>query len=424
MSHIGIDIGTSGIRACAIDDSGAILALCSEHLPLPRVDGDAVSQDPAIWWQGLVAVLKQLTSQIDGQSVQSLAIDGTSGTLLVTDATGTPLADALMYNDSQCRSQARRIANIAPEDSAAHGRSAGLAKLMLLTEHYPQARYALHQADWLAAKLSGRFGISDANNALKTGYDALQQRWPDWLQQLGVDRRLLPEVYRPGQLIGRISPVSVQAFGLNSGTAIVAGTTDSIAAFIATGASQPGEAVTSLGSTLVVKVISERPVYSPQHGIYSHRLGDLWLAGGASNAGGAVLKQFFTSDEMKALTNRLDPQRSTGLDYYPLLRAGERFPVNDPAMQPRLTPRPDDDAEFFQGILESIARIERQAYALLHELGAPYPVSVQTAGGGSANPAWTEIRRNMLGVPVSTAEQSEACYGSALLASRACLQKT
>jgi sugar (pentulose or hexulose) kinase len=422
MSYIGIDVGTSGIRACAIDQDGVLLALCAVELPAPMVDGEAISQDPMIWWRGLEQVLGQLLRQIDGQAVQAIAIDGTSGTLLVTDGDGVPLAPARMYNDSACRTQAQHIGALAPEDSAARGASSGLARLLYLIEQQPEAAHALHQADWLAGRLCNRFDVSDENNALKTGYDPVQRRWPGWLEQLPLDPALLPGVLPPGSVIGPISADCARQFGLNTQTRIVTGTTDSIAAFIATGASRPGEAVTSLGSTLVVKIISEQPVYSAQYGIYSHRLGDHWLAGGASNSGGAVLKKYFSNDELKMLTAGLKPDQPTGLDYYPLTRPGERFPLSDPQLQPRLEPRPADDVEFFQGILEGIARIEQQAYERLHELGAPCPVSVMTAGGGSMNNAWTRIRQQGLGVPVQRARHHEACYGSALLALRASIQ--
>lgn len=71
--------------------------------------------------------------------------------------------------------------------------------------------------------------------------------------------------------------------------------------------------------------------------------------GGASNTGGAVLRQYFTNDQLQQLSQRIDPDQPSGLDYYPLVNPGERFPVNDPALQPRLEPRPEDDALFLQG---------------------------------------------------------------------------
>ena len=137
------------------------------------------------------------------------------------------------------------------------------------------------------------------------------------------------------------------------------------------------------------------------------------------NAGGAVLREFFTDAEMAALTPRLHPSRGVCLDYYPLPAPGERFPIPDPELPPRLTPRPKDDARFFQGLLEGLARIERLAYRRLGELGAPWPSRVISLGGGARNPAWLAIRQRILGVPVERAVHNDAAFGTARLACRA-----
>jgi sugar (pentulose or hexulose) kinase len=123
--------------------------------------------------------------------------------------------------------------------------------------------------------------------------------------------------------------------------------------------------VTSLGSTLVVKQLCQRPIFAPEFGIYSHRIGAAWLAGGASNTGGRVIERFFPRDRLAALSAVLNPDQPTGLDYYPLIAPGERFPIADPALAPRLEPRPTDEATFFQAILEGIAGIEALAYRKL-----------------------------------------------------------
>jgi sugar (pentulose or hexulose) kinase len=162
--------------------------------------------------------------------------------------------------------------------------------------------------------------------------------------------------------------------------------------------------------------MSQTPVFAPEFGIYSHRIGDRWLAGGASNSGGAVLAQFFSADEIAALTPRLDPQVPTGLDYYPLPAPGERFPISDPALTPRLAPRPADDHLFLQAILEGIASIEALGYRRLQELGATPLRSVRTVGGGAANAAWTTIRQRMLGVRMLPADALQAAVGMARLA--------
>jgi sugar (pentulose or hexulose) kinase len=416
---IGIDVGTSACRACAIDERARIVAESRRKLPPPVSHGACIEQDAEVWWQTLAETLDTLCTQIDPRRVSRIAVDGTSGTLLLCARDGTVLTPGLMYSDTRATAEARRIASTAPPDSAALGATSGLAKLLHLRNSLPDTDYlALHQADWLAGKLAGQFGISDENNALKTGYDPVQRRWPDWLAALSVSRQQLPEVVPPGSVIGTASALSVKRWGWPASVEVAAGTTDSTAGFIATGADTAGAAVTSLGSTLVIKVLSDQPVAAARYGVYSHRLGDRWLAGGASNAGGTVVRSLFSSCDIHRYTRLMRPHQLTGLDYYPLPSRGERFPLQDPLMEPRLEPRPPSEKVFFQGILEGLARIEQRGYRLLAELGAPYPEEVLTVGGGAENTGWMEIRQQLLGVPVTRAPHQEAAFGAALLARR------
>jgi len=415
---IGIDIGTSGCRAVAINESGDEFGHISMPLPMPIHNGQAVQQNPEIWWQVVIALLQELLATIDPRSVQAIAVDGTSATLLLTDIAGQPLAPALMYNDLRAINEAAEIAAIAPPDSAVQSAGSSLAKLLWLKAQNGmcKAHYALHQADWITGKLCGQFGFSDSNNSLKLGYDPVNQCWPKWLDRLNVPRHLLPKILDPGTPAGYLDTGLADKLGLPSVTRVVMGTTDSTAAIIATGAIHPGNAVTSLGSTLVIKIITEQPFFCSRYGIYSQPLGPLWLVGGASNSGGAVLRQFFTIEQMVKMSEKLNPQRRTCLEYYPLPATGERFPVYNPGLEPRLSPRPKDDLRFFQGMLEGIARIEQRGYRLLAELGTPYPATVRTVGGGAANKTWEQIRSQFLGIPMIRPVHSEAAYGAALLA--------
>ncbi len=417
-SFLGVDFGTSGCRAVAINAAGALLAQAQAPLPAPEKHGAEVSQDPAPWWQALTRVLKDILATVNGETVRALAVDGTSATLLLCDAQGRPLTPALLYNDRRAVAQAARIAARAPQQTAVHGPTSSLAKLLWLQDHglAGQAAHALHQADWIAGRLTGAYGHSDYNNCLKLGYDAEHLAWPAWLADLGVHTALLPQVHVPGEFLGVLHPGVAARLGLPPATQVRAGTTDGVAAFLAAGAHAPGHGVTSLGSTLVLKLVSDRPVFSAAHGVYSHRLGHCWLAGGASNSGGAVLAQFFSTEELRALTPLLRPDVPTGLDYYPLPNIGERFPLSEPALKPRLEPKPADRAVFLQGLLEGIARIEARGYELLTELGAPRLTALWTTGGGAQNPAWERIRARALGVPQHRAISEHAAYGTARLA--------
>jgi len=411
-AYIGIDLGTSGCRAIAIDQQQNIIARSQQALPF----SSSTEQNPDTHWQIVEQVLVTLIAQCQHYDIVSIAVDATSGSVLVTDEQGHPLTPILMYNDSRAIKQSQNIAKLAPIESGAHGVSSGLAKLIYLQEQYSFANnsHLLHQADWINFKLGAPLGISDENNALKTGYDPIKRFWPEWLNQL-TEISLLPKIVPPSTVIGSLSPTLCEKLNLSSAPNIVAGTTDSIAALIATGANKIGDAVTSLGSTLVVKLISDKPIFLPQQGVYTHRLGDKWLIGGASNTGGAVLKHYFDSDELQRLSGLISLDHSVP-DYYPLLSKGERFPINDPDLEPRLSPRPSNDAEFLHGMLEGMANIEKQAYHVLEQAGAPTVTSIRTVGGGAINKTWQAIRQQNNSVLFVTPEQSEAAYGAAIIA--------
>ncbi len=424
---LGIDIGTSGIRAIVIDEHKTLIANTQAALPAPlNVANKGVEQHAEIWWQSLVTVIKNLKQQTSLTNLQSLALDGTSGTVLVTDQQGNPLAPALMYNDARSDKQVAQLAKIAPPDVPVHQVSAGLPKLMWLYEQ-PFAKdihYALHQVDWIVGKLTGNFSSSDSNNCLKTGCDVINKDWPAWIHKTTVNIKQLPTIYVPGNQVGTVASHVARQLGIPDCVQVMAGTTDSTAAFIATGAQQTGDAVTSLGSTLVLKIIHDQPVHNSEYGIYSQPYfvqGKLkWLVGGASNSGGAVLRQYFSDQQMSALSAQIDLSRACTLDYYPLPRPGERFPISDPNKQPQLSPRPENDAEFLHELFAGIANIEAMGYKRLHELGAPVPQRVFSVGGGSKNEVWTRLRQSKLGCTMQTPQHSDAAYGAALLALHGC----
>ena len=408
--YLGLDFGTTGVRACVLDTDDAIVHQDKVNFP------DIQAQNPLDWREALHTLLHRLPGPLASQ-LQGIAIDATSATVLLCNERLEPVSQALLYSDQRAHAEAGELASIAPPGHCVCSATSGLAKFLWLTRHpaIPDAAYFLHQADWLAALLTGQGGISDYHNALKTGYDAENLCWPDWVQAL-PHFHLLPQVVAPGTAIAKIHPEIARHLHLNRDCFVHAGTTDSVAAFIAAEVHEPGEAVTSLGTTMVLKLLSEKRVESAQYGIYSHRYGKLWLAGGASNAGGSTLRHYFDDARLAELSWHIDPNSDSPLDYYPLLQPGERFPVNDPNLIPRLEPRPADDVQFLHGLLQGLGRIEADGYAKLVEHGASPLRAIVTAGGGAKNPVWMKIRSRLTGVPISVATHTEAAYGAALLA--------
>ncbi len=408
----GIDLGTSGCRLTIIDKYKKIHSQTNTAYQNPD------NQTSQLWWDSVVKLINDLPFKIK-KNLKSIAVDGTSGTILLVDSQGRPSSSILMYNDLRATDEAKIIKKFMPENNGGQGVSSSLARLLWLLKHQPSESHAhaVHQADYILGKLSNNYQLSDENNCLKLGYDVVNQSWPsNEIKKLGITQSLLPSVTPAGTAVAQIDELQANQLGLPLTLQCVTGTTDSIAAFIATGADKVGDAVTSLGSTLVVKLISDTPIFSPKHGIYSHRLNNQWLVGGASNAGAKVLRHYFSQQQLDELTIQLKPDEPTGLDYYPLLQTGERFPVADTRKQPVLSPRPESDLRFFQGILEGIATIEKQGYKKLADLGAPLANSVRSVGGGTRNKAWTMIRENQLSVKMLESEHTEAAYGSALLA--------
>ncbi len=409
--YIGVDLGTSGARAIAVGGDGRVAG----EAAFAMAEFSSNHRDPAVWKQVTDVAIRGLLGQINREDVVAICIDGTSGTMLPTDAFGTPLAPGLMYNDvCEEPSYLDAIGRYAPKESAAHGATSGLAKALLFQEKYAPYK-VMHQADWLAGNLCGIYS-SDDNNALKTGYDPLAGCWPDWIAKTGMKMELLPDVLQPGTPVNPVLPAVATGFGLPASVQVVAGTTDGCASFLATGAEEVGDGVTALGTTLTLKILSDVPVFDPASGVYSHHILGKWLAGGASNTGGNVLAACFTSEELVALSKNIDPEHDSALDYYPLTRPGERFPVSDPDLPPRMEPVPEDRALFLQAILEGIAAIEAQGYARLAELGAPKLRRLRTVGGGAGNAVWSQIRNRYLNTDMQPPTHNQAAYGAARLA--------
>jgi sugar (pentulose or hexulose) kinase len=266
--YLGLDFGTTGARAIVLDEAGSLV---HEDRTAYR---NSAAQTPEDWREALHRLLRQLPAHVSNKLLR-IAIDATSSTVLLCDAGLQPISPVLLYHDTRAQAQAAELNELASDSHITCNASSGLAKFLWLTQHVnlENAAHFMHQADWLSALLTGSGGISDYHNALKSGYDAEKLCWPAWVMHL-PHSHLLPHVLAPGKLMAEIDPVLAQHFNINPGCTIHAGTTDSIAAFIAADVHQPGAAVTSLGTTLVLKLLSAERVEAAEYGVYSHRYGD------------------------------------------------------------------------------------------------------------------------------------------------------
>jgi D-ribulokinase len=412
-NYLGIDFGTSGARAIVIDQEENIVFKNSCSF-LNKLNNDWAE----LWQKTLFYLIESIPLEVR-QKITKIAIDGTSSTVLLCNSDGHLITQPVFYNDDRGKIYLDKISSIAPKKHLVISATSSLAKLFFLSKqsYFYTAKYLLHQADWLAFLLHKKLGISDYHNVLKLGYDVEKFCYPNWLTKLPFFD-LFPQVLTPGAIVAEVDRKISSSYNLAKDCLICAGTTDGIAAFLASGANRLGEAVTSLGSTLVLKLLSQTRIEDINYGIYSHRFGDLWLTGGASNAGGAILKYFFSDRELVEYSAKIDSKIKSNLDYYPLLKKGERFPINDSELLPKIDPIPNNKVELLYGLLSGLAKIEALGYQRLAELGATPVISICTSGGGAKNITWQNIRQNYLNCPIAIAKQVEAAYGTALLAKR------
>lgn len=426
---LGLDLGTQSARCVAVDAKGEVLAAASRPLTSHR-EGTRHEQDPEQWWSALGAACREALADIDPRRVRGLAIDATSGTVLLADADGTPLTPGLMYDDGRAAAQAERVNAVGgPVWEELGYRSMqpswALPKLLWLLENRtPATRRAgeglrlLHQPDLITWRLAGHQVPADASHALKTGYHLVEERWPEGeLDRLGVAPGLLPEVVRPGTVLGAVCASAAEATGIPEGTAIVAGMTDGCAAQIGAGALTPGAWNSVLGTTLVFKGTSPHLVRDPNGVVYCHRgPGDSWLPGGASSSGAGVISREFPGADLDDLTRRAAEAPSTAVAYPLVSTGGERFPFRAPQAESFVLGDPADEAERFHAHLLGVACVERLCFDYLDLLGAPVDGPLTFTGGGAKNPYWNRLRADVLGRPVHLPAQAEGAVGMAVLA--------
>jgi sugar (pentulose or hexulose) kinase len=462
VAFLGLDVGTQGARALVCEvpergeipeegsEKGRIVAQAAQPFPPGTIPSALppgyAEQSPAGWWEAAVACLRQVTAYVPPETIQALSVTSTSGTLCLLDADGGPLIPALMYNDARAGDEAAEVQAAGADLSARLGYrfnpSFALAKFLWLARHHPdvvdRAWYAAHAADFIVGRLCGEYGVTDYSNALKTGYDLSPQtegtfadRWPDFIvEKLNLPADKLPRVVAPGEVIGTVATEAAEATGLRAGTLVVAGMTDGCAGQIAAGAVAPGDWNSTLGTTLVIKGVTERLLRDPQGRIYSHRHPDgYWLPGGASNVGGEILAAHFPEAHLADLDRQAVFLSPTDLVAYPLARRGERFPFVRPDAVAFVLPfRPvsgerleevaagTDQATLYAAYLEGVAYVERLAYETLESLGATVGDVIHAAGGGARSDVWLQIRADVLNRELLRPAETGAAMGAAILA--------
>ena len=426
---LGLDLGTQSVRAMLVAGDGAVLGVGSHKLTSHR-NGPTHEQSPDEWWQAIAAACRQaLDARPAGMPIGGVAVDATSGTVLLVDGEGRALTSGLMYDDTRATVETVRANEAGAAQWAALGYnrmqpSWGLPKLLWLLEHNPSlpvgARLA-HQSDFINRRLVGAPVATDTSNALKSGVDLVHERWPqEVFDALGVPAALLPPVVRAGARLGVVGREAAGETGIPAGTPVLAGMTDGCAAQMGAGALGIGSWNVVLGTTLVLKGVTPDLIKDPGGVVYSHRSPDgNWLPGGASSTGAGGVSKFFPNADLDALALQAAGYEPASIITYPLHARGERFPFIAPEAEGFTLGTPKDEGDRYAALLQGVAFIERLCFDYLDLLGAPVDGPKVLTGGGAKSRYWCQLRADILGSPVTLPENAEAALGMAVLAASA-----
>ena len=428
---IGLDLGTGGARAVAMELDGPLVAETRSDLPAAATHarGPRVEQDPQAWTTAAQKALRELSTRLPKScNIIGISVDATSGTFLLTDGHHQPLTPGLMYSDLRAVDEAQEADAALHEELAPFGirvaPAFALAKLIHLARCEPalfaRCRHVVHQTDWVIGWLCGRYDVTDVSTALKTGVDPARLRWPDAMSdRLGIPVDLLPTVVLPGTTVGEITAEAASSTGLPRGTPIVAGCTDGTAGCLASGAKEPGDLNVTLGTTLVFKAISERPLIDSQAAVYNHRHpAGGFLPGAASSTGAEWIGNYLPDADLETLGRQAASRIPTGRIVYPLVKLGERFPFACPAARGFGLEEIADNVQQFAAGMEAVAFIERLGIQRLADLGLVVGSNVYATGGAVASEVWLRIRAAVNRRTYHVPHHPQCAVGAAVLAAR------
>lgn len=450
-NFIGLDIGTTGIKALLINEQGNILSTAMAEYPLYSPFPLWSEQDPEDWWRGTVQVLRQLVDQAGNATKDTRAI-GLTGQMhgaVFLDRRQQVVRRAILWNDQRTAAECQQIT-----DTVGYQRLIEITGNPALTgfqapkilwlrnnepESYTQLDKVLLPKDYIRLKLTGEFA-SDCSDAAGTLLMDLRKR--DWsnelLQALEIPLNWLPRVYEGSQVTGRLLPEIAELVGLPAGTPVVAGGGDNAAAAVGTGIVRQGLVSSSIGTSGVLFAHSDAITLDPQGRLHTfchavpgkYHLMAVTLSAGnsfrwlrdsyqavSSELGGGTARIDYGM--LTAQASKVDPG-SDGLVFLPYL-TGERTPHLDPLASGAfvgLTSR-HTMAHLIRAVMEGVVFSLRDGLEIMRGLEVPIQ-QVRAIGGGGKSPLWRQMQADIFGCEVVNLEVEEGpAYGAALLASAA-----
>jgi xylulokinase len=444
---LGIDLGTSAVKAILLDASGGCLGIRERRYPIRQPKPGFAEQAPEAWWQAAAECVRDLftDAEADPKSVCSIGLSGQMHGLVMLDASGAPLRDAIIWPDT-------RTSAICREWSAESGNYHSITGLPIATgffapslewvrrfepELYERAASVLLPKDYLRFRLTGRIATDPSDASGTYLFDITSRRWAAGLvDTLGLDQSLLPDLVETLCLAGELTGEAAAELGLSAGIPVAAGGSDQSMAALALGLAQPDQVAVALstGGTIITPVTE--PIVDRRLHTLCHAFSDQWLLMGATLTGGAALswlndqvlsagsaggrhRKVLTIKQLGRLAEGVSPG-SDGLFFLPYL-SGERTPHMNPNAQGSFVGLTlyHTAAHLVRAIMEGVVYSLCDSMEIFQEHGVR-PSNTWCYAGGSRSSVWRQIIADVFGRPVVWGRFSDySALGAALCAAAA-----
>ncbi|NDL67679.1 xylulokinase [Anaerotalea alkaliphila] len=443
---LGIDIGTTNVKAAVYDSDLKFIAEASSEHPTNFPFAGGAEQDPIQWWAGVTAAVKELLgkTQVDARRIAGICVSSQAPALVPIDREGKIVRNAMIWMDRRAEGQCAKIREQlgTKEVLAITGNKIDpyfLLGKMLWFKEKEYEKYAvtdkiLQVNGYINYKLTGKCTIDKVHASLTGIYDIHRGTWSQTiLQALGLSGNKLPEVYGSTEVIGTVGKEAAQAMGLSEGIPVVAGNVDASSSALESGVLGEGEAVDMTGTSTVLMIGSGRWRSSETLVSMHHPVGNNTLLFGPISSTGASLKWF--KDQLGK--QETEAARELGLGCFDILNlqaqkanpgannlvflpymAGERAPIWDTNARGVFfglnfnTTKND----MVRAILEGSAFALRQNMEEAAKMGVEIK-NLRAVGGGSKSPLWLQIKASITKTPVITIEKaSSGAFGNTLLA--------
>jgi xylulokinase len=431
---LGIDLGTTSLRALVLDASGAVLGQASAAYPTAQPRPGWTEQEPDDWWQACRSALAELRARGLLKRAEAIGLTGQMHGSVFLDGRLHVLRPAILWNDQRTAAEAADI-----EERVGTQRLITLTgnraltgftapKVLWLRRHEParfrRLRHLLLPKDYLRLRLSGEpaTDVADASGTLL--FDIRARRWSrEMLRLLDLDERILPAALESPEVSGRVTAAVAAELALPEGTPVVAGAGDQAAGAVGAGAVSPGVVMVSIGTSGVVFTAAARPVIERRGRLHAfcHAAPGLWhVMGVMLSAGGSLgwlASALGKSERELSEAAAASPAGAGGLLFLPYL-SGERTPHADPLARGAFVGLTTGHglSDLARAVMEGVAFGLRDCLELVRSLRLPTD-EVRLIGGGARSPLWRQIVADVFGLPVLGLEAEEgAAYGAALLA--------